>query len=195
MQLLKTASLLALAGLARATTYTIEFQSLDDKDRTMVFTASVGHETIPNLSVPGGKNVSQTFKGAWNGNIYGIKTGAPEIPGMLAEVAFGSWDSITFFDVSAIVNPNDVNDVSELFPKISQSPVSGCGALTGTTFPCDNAYYVSDALQTKATTETTLVCTLATNGASKLVRDIPEQFDERGDFPDVSREFAFAKRI
>lgn len=74
---------------------------------------------------------------------------------MLGEVCFNSWGGISFFDVSAIVNPNDKNNVKQLWPASAATPVSGC-----TTFPCNDAYYLPDDIQTKGTNEDDLVCTL-----------------------------------
>jgi len=57
--------------------------------------------------------------------------------------------------VSAIVDANDHGNVKQMWPKSSQSPMSGC-----VVFPCNNAYYLPDDVQTKVTTERHLISTL-----------------------------------
>lgn len=152
MQFTKLASILAAAALASA--HTVSFQSLDETDRTIYFT-STNDAAVSPTQVSGGATVNVTLPEGWTGNWYSVSEGAENVPGMLGEVAFDSWDGISFFDVSAIVNPNDVNGVKEIYPAESKTPVSGCEV-----FPCDNAYYSPDDLQTKATSEIDLICTL-----------------------------------
>ncbi|KAJ9148302.1 hypothetical protein NKR23_g5057 [Pleurostoma richardsiae] len=161
MQFLKLASLLASAALVSATN-TVTFVSLDDVDRTIYWTGNSGSSSIEDTAVAGGQNVTVEVPESWVGNFYSVSSGKENTPGMLGEIAFNSWGDITFFDVSAIVNPNDVNGVSEIYPASAPyTPVSGCK-----TWPCDNAYYASDDVQTKSTSDTDLICTLSTNGLS-----------------------------
>ncbi|CAI4213835.1 unnamed protein product [Parascedosporium putredinis] len=84
------------------------------------------------------------------------------VDGHSSAVAFQGWNGLTYFDVSAIINANDHVGVKEMWPKSSASPTSGCK-----TFPCNNAYYLPDDVQTKTTSETDLVCTLGGSGSSK----------------------------
>jgi hypothetical protein len=157
---MKLASFLAAAGLAVANTVT--FKSLDDTERSIIFTPNAGMPAIDTIKVPGGQDATVEFPQGWIGNWYSVSEGASDVPGMLGEVAFNGWNDITFFDVSAIVNPNDHNGVKEMWPAKGETPTSGC-----TVFPCNNAYYVWDDVQTKATQETDLVCTLGTGSLTR----------------------------
>src|SRR5690606_1756886 len=96
-----------------------------------------------------------TFPDGWEGNWYAVCEGKEDSPGMLGEVAFGGYSGETYFDVSAIVNPDDNNGVKQLWPAESKEPKSGCE-----TFPCDTVYINPDDVQTKSTKETDLICTL-----------------------------------
>jgi hypothetical protein len=158
----KIATLLASAAVAAANTIT--FMSLDSTDRTLVFTPNAGHPTVEKARVAGGSSVSVTIPQGWIGNWYSVSDGAEDVPGMLGEVAFQGWNGFTYFDVSAIVNPNDHNGVREMYPAGSAAPTSGCKV-----FPCNNAYYLPDDVQTKVTSETTIVCTLG-GGSSNYER-------------------------
>lgn len=157
-------TLLSLFGSAAlvAATNTVTFLSLDDDDRTVYFTPSAGFEEIESVQVSAGDKVTTEIPTGWIGNWHSITTGKENQPGMLGEVAFQGWNGLTYFDVSAIVDPNDHNGVKEMYPANSQAPTSGCEQ-----FPCDNAYYLWDDVQTKVTGETDLICTLG-NGASPL---------------------------
>lgn len=157
---MKLASLLAAAGLAMANTVT--FKSLDKTDRTIIFTPNAGKPEIPSVKVAAGDDLTVDFPHGWIGNWYSVSEGAPDIPGMLGEVAFNGWNDITFFDVSAIVNPNDHHGVKEMWPTHGEKPTSGC-----TVFPCNNAYYIWDDVQTKATQEVDLICTLGDGELTK----------------------------
>jgi hypothetical protein len=90
-------------------------------------------------------------------NWYSVFKGADIVPSVLGEVAWNGWDGITWFDVSTIVNSNDLDGVKTLAPKSSDTPYSGCESYVD---GCDNAYYAADDVQTKSTTENALVCTL-----------------------------------
>jgi len=141
---------------------TVTFISQDSTHRTIVFTPNAGYPTLPDVNVEGHATVTAEFPQGWIGNWYSVSDGSSRIPGMLGEVAFQGWNGLTYFDVSAIVNANDHVGVKELWPKSSNSPTSGCKV-----FPCNNAYYLPDDVQTKTTPETDLVCTLGGSGYSK----------------------------
>jgi len=159
----------ALATLAAADS--IEFCNQDSTTRTIVFTANLGLPEIASVTIAGLTNQTVPVPIGWIGNFYSVSEGAPFTPGMLGEVTFGGFVGDTFFDVSAIVNPDDVNGVKELFPKVSQTPMSGCP-----TFPCPNAYYQpDDNKQSLSTPESDLVCLLGTPPAAK-VRRHPRHF-------------------
>ncbi|TFB03853.1 hypothetical protein CCMA1212_003833 [Trichoderma ghanense] len=147
------ATLIASAALSSAASIT--FWTLDNAQRTIYFTSNPGNSNIDSVKVDGDKNSTVTFPDTWQGNFYAVKEGSANVPGMLGEVNFGSWHGLTYFDVSAIVDPNDKDNVKQMFPAKSLEPMSGC-----VNFPCNNAYYLPDDIQTKATQEQELVCTL-----------------------------------
>lgn len=148
---------LAIAALATAANAdnTVTLKSMDKTDRTVVWTPSIGFAQIPNTKVPGGEDVDVSIPTGWTGNAYSYNCGADDKPGMLAEFAFDSWSSLTFFDVSAIVNPNDHDGVYQMYPAESETPVSGCNS-----FACNNAYYLPDDIQTKAAVSNHMIVTL-----------------------------------
>ncbi|RFU27101.1 hypothetical protein B7463_g9233, partial [Scytalidium lignicola] len=164
----------AVASIVAA--HSVTFVNQDSTARKIVFTATSGGAAIPSIDVAGSGTATQSFPDSWIGNWYSVSEGAQDTPGMLGEVSFDSWQGITFFDVSAIVNPNDHNGVKELYPKNSKSPMSGCQ-----TFPCSNAYNNPDDIATLSTTEQDLVCLIGNlNNPSK--RDRPTKFSH--DFVD-----------
>lgn len=140
----------------------VTFESKDSVTRKVIFTPTDGCESVDSVTVSGGASVDVTIPDKWIGNWYSVSDGSHITLGMLGEVTFQGWNDLTYFDVSAIVNASDHDGVKEMWPASSKSPVSGC-----TTFPCDNAYYLPDDIQTKSTTETHLVCTLGDNGSYK----------------------------
>lgn len=155
-------SILGSAAVVAATN-TVTFISLDGTDRTVYFTPSAGHEQVETITVKGGDKVVSEIPQGWIGNWHSISDGKDNTPGMLGEVAFQGWNGFTYFDVSAIVDPTDHDGVKEMYPASSNAPTSGCE-----TFPCDNAYYIWDDVQTKVTPETDIICTLG-SGVSPLV--------------------------
>ncbi|APA13663.1 hypothetical protein SS1G_07669 [Sclerotinia sclerotiorum 1980 UF-70] len=158
-----TSILAATAALATiASAGTVHFVNQDSTTRTLVFTATSGYEAIESLTIQGDSTANQTFPTGWIGNWYSISDGAENTSGMLGEVCFDSWGGMTYFDVSAIVNPDDTEGVKELFPLHTGLPVSGCQS-----FPCDNAYNHADDVQTQATDSNELVCLLGNLPASK----------------------------
>lgn len=178
MQFFTLASLLAAAALASANTVT--FKALDSVTRTVYFTPNAGGNDLSEVTVPGGGSTKVDFPQGWVGNFYAVSDGQQNVPGMLGEVAFNGWNGITFFDVSAIVNPNDHVGVKQLYPASSSSPTSGCE-----TFPCNNAYYLPDDVQTKTTTETDLICTLGTGSLQSRA--------EEADSPSFKRDFVLGR--
>jgi len=143
----------ALASLAAANS--IHFVNQDSTDRTIIFTGQEGMEPIPNLNVSGLSTVNQTMSTGWIGNFYSVSEGAANVPGMLGEVRFDGYAGATFFDVSAIVNPEDVNGVKVIFPLDTNTPSSGCQL-----FPCENCYNNWDDVATKSTDSSDLVVLL-----------------------------------
>lgn len=147
----KNLAVLALASLVSADN-TVTFMSMDSTDRTVVWT---GTSEIPDTTVPGGQSVSVSVPTGWTGNSFSVSAGAEMTPGMLAEFAFDSYAGATYFDVSAIVNPNDHSGVYQMYPADTESPVSGCES-----FACSNAYYQADDVQTRSTTSDHIIVTL-----------------------------------
>lgn len=149
-------ALLASATLASATNH-VTYVSMDNITRTIVWT---GDSHIENTEVPAGQNVTVELPYGWTGNSYSVSSGNDlGVPGMLAEFAWNSYADATYFDVSAIVEPNDQEGVYQMYPVDTQEPVSGCWS-----FACSNAYYLPDDIQTKSTTSNHIVVTLGAGG-------------------------------
>lgn len=150
----------ALAAVASANT--IEFVNQDTVSRTVYFTPSAGKASIPSITLGGDKNTTSVdFPTGWIGNWYSVSKGSKNVPGMLGEIAWNGWGGNHYFDISAIVNPDDHSGVKMMYPKTSQKPVSGCQS-----FPCSNAYNLPDDIQTLSTTESTIVCLLGTKSTT-----------------------------
>ncbi|KAI0472081.1 hypothetical protein GGR56DRAFT_106279 [Xylariaceae sp. FL0804] len=160
-----TASAFAAATLASANTLT--FISKDSTNRVMYFT---GSSNVDPVEVPGNSQKKVDMPEGWIGNAYAVAEGAENKPGMLAEVTYQGWNGLTYFDVSAIVDPNDVNGVKQLYPASYTEPLANVKELLSgcTVFPCNKAYYHPDDVQTVTTEETDLICTLG-GGASANV--------------------------
>ncbi|KAL5604118.1 uncharacterized protein BROUX77_004304 [Berkeleyomyces rouxiae] len=158
----------------------VTFESKDSTSRQIIFTPTVGYASVDSVTVAGSASVDVTIPEGWLGNWFSVSDGASNTNGMLGEVAFQGWNGLTYFDVSAIVNSTDFDGVKEMWPASSKSPTSGCK-----TFPCDNAYYLPDDVQTKVTSETHLICTLGSNGSYK-------RFVDHDQLP---RKFVTSKRI
>ncbi|KAJ6437013.1 DNase1 protein [Purpureocillium lavendulum] len=159
------ASAMALAATsAVANAASVTFWTLDNKTRTIYFTANEGSgsSTIPSVTVSNAKKKTVEFPDVWVGNFYAVQDGAENKPGMLGEINFGSWGGLTYFDVSAIVDPKDQDNVKQMWPKSAQVPMSGCEV-----FPCNNAYYLPDDIQTKTTKENDLI-TILGSGSTGL---------------------------
>lgn len=154
MQFSKT--LLALAAaVSSVSAATVTFVTLDSAVRTIVFTPNAGNAEIASVKVSNKEETTVTFPDVYAGNFYAIKEGESYFQGMLGEVTFGGANGATYFDVSAIVNATDKDNVKQMWPAESKSPKSGCRV-----FPCNNAYYLADDVQTKVTDETDLITTL-----------------------------------
>jgi hypothetical protein len=141
----------ALASLAAANT--VDMVSQDSVDRTIIFTPQIGSSEIPSVELKGGETKTVSFPQGWIGNWYTVAAGEANVPGMLGEVRWDGFGGNHFFDVSAIVQPDDHHNVKIMYPKNAKTPTSGCQ-----TFPCANAYNLPDDIQTKSTTESELVC-------------------------------------
>lgn len=150
-----TIVLASLAALASANS--VEFVNQDTITRTVYFTQQEGLPSIDPVTIPGLTNHTVEFSTGWIGNFFSVSEGADIVPGMLGELRWDGWGDINWFDVSAIVNPNDINGVKTISPKYSGNPYSGCENYEG---GCDNAYYAPNDVQTKSTTEKDLICTL-----------------------------------
>jgi hypothetical protein len=153
MQFINTVLFAATALASMASANAVHFVNQDSTTRTIVFTAQEGLPTIDKLTVKGLTTGNVTFPTGWIGNFYSVSEGAKDVPGMLGEVRFDGFAGATYFDVSAIVNPDDVNGIKMLFPKNADKPVSGCQI-----FPCANAYNKWDDVQTLSTDDHELVC-------------------------------------
>ncbi len=183
MYFTKLAALLASAAAVASATNIVTFKSTDSVDRTVYFTPSAGLRELGSVEVPAGQTVDVTIDQGWIGNFHAVQAGQPNVPGMLGEVAFNGWNGLNYYDVSAIVNPGDVDNVSELYPfEDPGTPVSGCAV-----FPCNNAYYAPDDVQTKVTSQTHLVCTLGKNSSGQK-RDVEPESES------VARDYVLGKR-
>ncbi|KAK0383604.1 hypothetical protein NLU13_9515 [Sarocladium strictum] len=145
---------LAAAAIA-VNAASVTFKTLDDVTRKIVFTPSPGSPQIEPVTVNNAQDTTVQFPDHYQGNFYAVAEGANDQPGMLGELLFGGWMGFTYFDVSAIVDPNDKNGVKLMYPAEAQQPTSGCES-----FPCNNAYYLPDDVQTKVTPETHIITTL-----------------------------------
>jgi hypothetical protein len=146
-------ALVASAALTKAASVT--FWTLDDVERTIYFTPNPESAQLEPVTVSSAEQKKVDFPDAWVGNYYAVPTGHDNVPGMLGEVQFDGWNGLTYFDVSAIVHPGDHDNVKQMWPVNSKSPMSGCEV-----FPCNNAYYLPDDIQTKVTSEVDLIQTL-----------------------------------
>ncbi|KAM4056251.1 DNase1 protein [Hirsutella rhossiliensis] len=146
-------ALVALAAASQAASVT--FWTLDDAQRTVYFVGNPGSPQMPPVTVGHEENKTVDFVNNWAGNFYAIPEGGDNKAGMLGEVQFSGWLGKTYFDVSAIVNGTDHNNVKQMWPTSSKTPMSGCEV-----FPCNNCYWLSDDVQTKVTDETDLMTTL-----------------------------------
>ncbi|POR34296.1 Uncharacterized protein TPAR_05490 [Tolypocladium paradoxum] len=162
------ASAMALVASAVAVNAaTVTFWTLDNVQRTIYFTGNPGASQIQPVVVNNQKNSTVQLPDQWVGNFYAVQAGQPNKPGMLGEVNFSGWNGLTYFDVSAIVDPKDHDNVKQMWPKKSQSPMSGC-----VVFPCNNAYWLPDDVQTKVTKETDLITTLGSGSTGLFFAEL-----------------------
>ncbi|OAA75530.1 hypothetical protein LEL_07518 [Akanthomyces lecanii RCEF 1005] len=143
------------ASAAAVNAATVTFWTLDDVERTVYFTPSPGSPETEPVTVSNKENTTVTFPDVYRGNFYAVQQGQENKPGMLGEVAFGGFGGLTFFDVSAIVDPSDHGNVKQMWPANEAGPMSGCEH-----FPCDNAYWLPDDVQTKTAHTADLMTTL-----------------------------------
>lgn len=149
-------SFMAIVGAAAlASAGTVKFWTLDDVQRTIYFTPNPGSAELEPVVVNNKEKKVVQFPDTYVGNFYAIPDGEENIPGMLGEVNFSGWNGLTYFDVSAIVKPTDTTNIKQMWAAESKSPMSGCEV-----WPCDNAYWHADDVQTKTTMETNIVVTL-----------------------------------
>lgn len=181
-----TLTIAALASVALAQN-TVTFVSMDKTDRTVVWT---GTSSIANTAVPGGQNVSVSVPTGYTGNAYSYNKGASNVPGMLAEFAFNSWAGLLYFDVSAIVDPNDHSGVYQMYPADTLSPMSGCQS-----FACGNAYYKWDDVQTKSTTSNHIIVTLGGGPMAVSTKRDASENHPREALTDPYYKPAFTKRF
>lgn len=162
----KLAAIAAAAAVAVSATNTVTFVNQDSTTRTVIFTPSENYPSIDSIKVSGMESKNVSIPESWVGNWYSVCEGSDETTGMLGEVTFQGWGGINYFDVSAIVNPNDKDGVHQIYPASEldaeiKSLFSGCSV-----FPCNTAYYVWNDLQTMSTTENELICTLGNSNST-----------------------------
>jgi len=176
MQFINTilAAALGLTSVASAIN-TIQFVNQDSTTRHIVFTseADLGLAAMPDLVLEGMETKNQTFATGFIGNAYSYNDGAPNVPGMLAEVRFDGWDSLVFFDVSAIVNPDDTEGVKMIYPlgmdpTATSTPTSGCNSIG----KCLNQYNAWNDIATQTTKSSNLVCLLGNKATTATRRAI-----------------------
>ncbi|KAI0552075.1 hypothetical protein F4679DRAFT_95662 [Xylaria curta] len=178
-------ALAATTAATLASANSITFVNQDATQRTIIFTPNAGLQQIEPVVIAGLDQTKVNFPDGWIGNAYSVSDGAPNVPGMLAEVTFQGWQGLTYFDVSAIVNPNDHDGVKELYPTSEQSIeekqlISGCAI-----FPCSKAYYHPDDVQTVTTSAEDLICTLGNPPSNVVARDVEVEL--------VARKFVLGK--
>ncbi|KAF2970381.1 hypothetical protein GQX73_g3223 [Xylaria multiplex] len=162
----------AATAATLASANSITFINQDATKRTIIFTPNAGLQQIGSVVVPGNDKLKVDIPDSWIGNAYSVSEGAPSVVGMLAEFTFQGWQGLTYFDVSAIVNPNDHEGVKELYPLSQQDAkekvsISGCDV-----FPCPTVYYHPDDVQTVTSLETDFICTLGNPPSNKVARDV-----------------------
>ena len=122
-----------------------QFVNQDATVRHVVFTPSEGNAQIDDITVAGNTNVTQQFPQGWTGNAYSYNDGETNVPGILAEFAFNGYGTSSFYDISAIVNPQATDGIIMMYPTQAKTPVSGC-----VTVSCTNQYNQPDDIATMA---------------------------------------------
>jgi hypothetical protein len=76
--------------------------------------------------------------------------------GIMGEIAFQGYQDISYYDVTAVHNPNDFQGVHVLVPRGGNSP-KGAGCIV---FPCDTTIYQASQVEgrTYLTTSTEFDC-------------------------------------
>jgi len=163
------AAVIGFAATAFADTVT--FKNLDSTPKTIYFTGQLNMAGAPaTLELAANAVFTQTFTNNWNGNFYSVSSGSPATPGMLGEVNFSA--GTVWYDVSAIINPNDLTGVKQLYTDAATDPVSGCDSYAER---CSAVYMAPDDVQTKSTSLRDLICTVgnaAAPVAARTARDI-----------------------
>lgn len=182
MQFINKLATLAIAAATAVQANTVTFVSQDSTSRTIIFTPTDGQASVDSITVAGGATETVTIPQGWIGNWYSVSEGAADTPGMLGEVTFQGWNGLTYFDVSAIVNPTDFNGVQKMYPASEASvSVNALTTFSGCAFSgglCNTVYISSDDVQTVTTTETDLYCTLG-QASQAVVRDESPHLVER----------------
>ncbi|CAJ2507252.1 Uu.00g084380.m01.CDS01 [Anthostomella pinea] len=171
----------AATAVTLASANSVTFVNQDATKRTIYFT---GTAPVDKVEIAGNAQMKVSMPISWIGNAYSVSEGAENVPGMLAEFTFQGWNDLTWFDVSAIVKPADINGVKEIYPATEveatlKSKYSGCSV-----FPCPTVYYHPNDVQTVSTPETDLICTLG-NSNVLVSRDVGEGL--------VSRNYVLGK--
>jgi hypothetical protein len=180
-----TFATLAMTAASMVSANSMTFINQDSKQRLLVVTPNAGHAAIDSVTVAGHDEATIEFPQGWIGNIYSVTDGNENNPGMLAEVAYQGAYDLTYFDVSAIVDPNDHDGVKEMYPQgqadlDEKTKYSGCKV-----FPCNTAYYLPDDVQTVTTPDVDIICTLG-NPTEVEARDTQPSY--------VARDYVLGKR-
>lgn len=155
---------LFLPALGLAAANKVTFISLDSYDRDVYSkhkagcaVGDPGCEDLLVLRVPGFAHAALELPSTWEGNFYSVPAGTRDKTGMLAEIRVHGFESKSWYDVSALENPNDHDGVKQFWPANDpNAEVSGC-----ITFPCEHAYYHPDDKETqKPTKSDDFYCTL-----------------------------------
>jgi hypothetical protein len=178
MQFLK--SILAVSALASITSAanTLTFISQDAKDRTIFFTSAYDKPQVEPVVLKGHSTIVAEIPFQWSGNFWGVIDGCKNTgTGMLGEMNFNAYSDLTFYDVSAIVVPTDIDNIKMIYPKNSNTPTAGCQSYETT---CDNCYNVwNDNLASKASPETDFIVLVGTLPAKRShARDISARAPE-----------------
>ncbi len=176
----KTAAAVALVAVVAANT--VDMVSQDVAGRTVYFVPQEGSPELSSLRLTGGNTVTAEFPKGWIGNFFAVRdeadrdeTDGVDGNGMLGEVRFDGWGGLNYFDVSAIVAPDDAHNVKVMYPKNEKSPTSGCQNYDT---ECPNAYNYPDDIQTKSSEENEFVCLIGDLEAStrRHARQIPAKY-------------------
>lgn len=130
----------------------VDWISQDAINRVIHCTPSPGHVALPDISLPAGQTVTQSHPQGWKGMCWGVMEGGFNKGfGMLAEFTWNGFEDKTYFDVSAIDDPNDLDNIKMMMPAQGSTPVSGCQNIAVGT--CKNMYVEPEDTQTQVTPE------------------------------------------